>query len=231
MKKAIKPIVLITLSMIIVIFGISVVKNTVVKAMATNYLCEKYDADKSEFKLLDYRPSQIEFVEYEIFFQKPIWVDYAFEYEYNGCQFFVNRQNGKFYDDYQLEDIQNWCTKWLQKNIDERIIGAKISTTDIIQYYQENNKNYSYILQESNTEQILKTCLKETEESYLVIYYYDSIVNGLKNYKINNIIRDKLISVLGNYNNINVSYALNEMAIEKKKMYSFPWERIIKNSL
>ena len=71
---------------------------------------------------------------------KPKWVDFSFEYKYNDRLFFVNRDKGRFYDDYQLEDIENWSTEWLQKNLDKRIVGIPLDSYELIRF-QKSYKN------------------------------------------------------------------------------------------
>lgn len=55
--------------------------------------------------------------------------------------FFVNRDKGRFYDDCQLEDIENWSTERLKENVDERIIGIDLDSGHIRKYQKVfNNK-------------------------------------------------------------------------------------------
>lgn len=118
-------------------------------ACCYNYLSEKYSADKSEFALLDHDKGYLYLTEDAIPELK--WAPYKWEFEYKGRSFYVNRIDGKYYDDYQLEDIESWCTNWLQQNVDERIISIEISTNSIIKYseYKENNL---YVLSNNDVE-------------------------------------------------------------------------------
>lgn len=112
----------------------------VVAAQAKIYLSLKYKESPTKFELIDHNQSYVRSEEYEVFFMKPKWVDFSFEYKYNDRLFFVNRNKGRFYDDYQLEDIENWCTEWLQKNIDKRIVGIPLDSYELIRF-QKSYKN------------------------------------------------------------------------------------------
>ena len=90
----------------------------VIAAQAKIYLSLKYKESPTKFELVDHNQSYVRSEEYEVFFMKPKWVDFSFEYKYNDRLFFVNRDKGRFYDDYQLEDIENWSTEWLHKNVE-----------------------------------------------------------------------------------------------------------------
>ena len=117
MKKRVAAAIIIVIAAVLCI-GIGVSADKVIypcaKAKAVEYLCDKYDADKSEFKLVDHRNAGAYWdASKDEFFQHLAWKDFAFEFEYNGKNFYVNRCNGKFFDDYQLDDIELWCTEWL----------------------------------------------------------------------------------------------------------------------
>ena len=87
-----------------------------VRAKAVLYLADKYDAKISDFEMTDYIHSRFIIEDenpYDLKF-KPKWKDFAFEFKYKDRKFIVNRYKGKFYDDYQLEDIEKWCSDWLK---------------------------------------------------------------------------------------------------------------------
>ena len=111
----------------------------VVAAQAKIYLSLKYKESPTKFELVDHNQSHVRSKEYAVFFTQPVWIDFSFEYKYNDRLFFVNRDKGRFYDDYQLEDIENWCTEWLKENVDERIIGIDLDSDHIRKYQKEFN--------------------------------------------------------------------------------------------
>ena len=94
----------------------------------------------------------------------------------------MSKNKKGYYDDYQFDDIQNWCTEWLQKNVDQRIIGIYLDTENIINYYDKNNLDYKYIISKDDSKQFLK-CF---ENDVARFYFYD------KEYTHDDIYIDKL---------------------------------------
>lgn len=142
-----------------------------------NYLCEKYDANADEFELLDYLAPHIGWLPVGELIDKPKFVDYSFQYRYNEREFFVLREKGKFYDDYQLEDIQEWCTTLLQENVDDRIVGVRMETNDIVSFSKMENN----IALEKEEAKSFLTIMNEC-----FVYYYDDGVDLYKKQDIDN---------------------------------------------
>ncbi len=142
-----------------------------VKAEAEYYLCKKYNAGPEEFELVDYKRAKIYWDDPYIFFLTPKWTDFSFEFKYNNRNFFVNRENGEFYDDYQLEDIEKWCTEWLQENVDERITGFRLYATDIICYQNITNKENGYVIHENDAKEFLNNYAKNDDANYVRYFY------------------------------------------------------------
>lgn len=146
-----------------------------VKAKAVAYLCKKYDAKITDFKLIDSRHAGTYWdSSRDELFQFLAWKDFAFEFEYNGRKFFVNRNDGKFYDDYQLEDIENWCTEWLQKNIDENIVGIELIIDNYFNYIANCDKSNNYVLTKSDTKEFLDNYSYGKYNYYQTIFYYNN---------------------------------------------------------
>ncbi len=175
MKKVVKIIAIILALSCLCCCSATGLNSASVKKQALNYLCEKYDAEEDEFELVDYNRPHIYWKEHYIFFQKPVWINPSFEFRYNGRLFIVSKMNNEFYDDYQLEDVETWCTEWCQINVDERIIGIDLSTNDILNYQLTQNDKYFYIISKSDSKKLLinymdKTtfpvfCYKDTQDS------------------------------------------------------------------
>ena len=140
MNKTVKKIIIGVL-VVISCIGLYKVLDTTsyifVKAKAEHYLCQKYDAKPSEIELVDYKHAK-PYWNHDPIISEIHWTDFSFEFEYNNKKFFVNRDEGKFYDDYQLEDIEKWCTQWLKENIDERIVGLEIDSNIIKKLIKSN---------------------------------------------------------------------------------------------
>ena len=86
------------------------------------------------------------------------WSPYKWELQYNDKSFFVNRIDGKYYDDYQLDEIESVATEWFKQNIDNNIVGIKLSSANIINYQARiagnitiNEKNIKDFLNDKNT--------------------------------------------------------------------------------
>ena len=153
-NKKLRAIV-IAVGVVLLLLALNAVANKVsypyVKARAVTYLSHKYDAKRSEFELVDYQHAGTYWdSSRDEFFQFLAWRDFSFEFEYNDRRFFVNRFRGKFCDDYQLEDMEIWCTQWLQENIDKNIIGINLNILFVNRYYDNVGKKYSEQIQKDD---------------------------------------------------------------------------------
>ncbi len=134
-------IILMPLFIFIADFGVQ-------SCVVMNYLCQKYDANVTDFKLVKYTPEHtkdmtlVTSVLFDHRRMSPLW-----EYEYNDRIFNVQRYDKhsfSYFDDYQIEDISKWTTEYLQKNIDKNIIDCSVSTEGIkylsgkYEYYRLN---------------------------------------------------------------------------------------------
>lgn len=206
MKKTIR-IILSLLGVVIVvvlgiIFGIQAYKARnfdYVHEKSLEYLCEKYDAQPEEFELVYY--NQAHYIQEEVGFldYEKVWVDFSFEYVYKDRHFVVSRNKNGFYDDYQFDDIQKWCTEWLQKNADERIVGINFNTNNIINFYENTGYDFSYVLSKKDAKKFLLNYTNKDE--FVHIYFFDLYYtdDDIKLYneelceKVNNTLGDDLI--------------------------------------
>lgn len=169
-----------------------------VRAKAEIYLCMKYDVKPDEIKLVDHQNAYIYWDDDNIFWLNPEWVDFSFEYTYNDRNFFVNRYKGKFYDDYQLEDLEKWCTEWLQKNVDKKITGLSIYTSSFLNYYCNSDVSSLTIIKKEDTEKFLNAFsypISKNDDDYYDVFYYDKRYEN-KNYTYYNDEDDKIESEL-----------------------------------
>ena len=226
MKKKNGIIVLIVVLSVAVIVGVGYkiadkFYAPLVQTKAVSYLCHKYDAKPDEFEMVDYNQAHITLDEYEIFFLKPRWVDFSFEYVYNGRHFFVTKNNGHFCDDYQLIDIENWGTEWLKNNIDKRIVGFRINSLDMIDSFNSEKIPYIY---ENDIELFLKNYLSTNDGKKSVIYFYDESLEIYNSEESCDLIDKKLSNKLGivkeNYSSL-VSENNMEYNFEKSREYSW----------
>ncbi len=172
-KKIIKRLAIVFLILVLVFFAYKIVDLTnyhFVEARAVNYLCDKYNADKNEFELVDYKPSELYITSSGELVQHLAFSDFSFEYKYKNKNFFVNRYKGKFYDDYQLDDIEKWCTEWLQENVDKNIIGLFLDSRNIAYFYYNTHRNFQYIITEDDAEELILNCKKKKDEIIYLPY-------------------------------------------------------------
>ena len=187
-KKKIAVFIIIFVFLLVgTVFLLNFTNYSFVKSRAVNYLCDKYDADKDEFELVDYLHSGFQSKpkgEWVEFFH---WNDFSFEFKYNNKNFFVNRFKGKFYDDYQIDDIEKWCTEWLQQNIDENIVFIGLDSETLIKYYSENNRiSNKTIIGRNNITSFIEKCMLISESNFSVYVYYDdndTVNNNSTSYK------------------------------------------------
>ena len=172
MNKKTKKII-IAILIVVSCFGlykiIDATSYTFVRMKAEAYLCQKYDAKPSEIELVDYKHAK-PYWNHDPIISEIHWTDFSFEFEYNDKKFFVNRDEGKFYDDYQLDNIEQWCTEWLKENIDEKLIGINIDSTNITYYLKNTKNNNCYIIKETDVEDFIKHCKKH---DYEILIAYD----------------------------------------------------------
>lgn len=156
---------------------------------AKYYLSQKYDAKMSEFKVEDYEGGHYTYVDALFIFNDYYWIDFSYEFSYNGRNFVVRKNDNGWYDDYQLEDLEKWSTEWLQANADSSIKGCYLSTDNILEYYKNSEKEYSDRIKDDEIKNFL---LDYVKYDYIkTIYYY--IPENSDNY-INECEMNKIIS-------------------------------------
>lgn len=170
MKKILSIIITITI-IIVFIFGGYFVAKTVMTKGAINYLQDKYNMSYNQITVLDYeikKPgNDTSFLPLNTY-----WSPYKWEFEYNNKSFFVNRIDGKYYDDYQIDEIEKLATKWLKQNIDNNIVGIKLSSANIINYQARIADNIT--ISENNIEDFLND--KNTYSCINDYTYYDVVL-------------------------------------------------------
>ena len=140
MKKKTKITIAVLTAVPLLIFSIIFGSYTIAKIVMTNgavlYLQDKYQMSEDQLDVLDYETGRYHIVSTDWILEPFIveWHNYKWQFDYNGREFFVNRINGRYYDDYQLDDIQLWATEWLSKNVDENIIGIKFDSEILFNY-------------------------------------------------------------------------------------------------
>ena len=193
-----------------------------VKARAVNYLCDKYDADKDEFELVDYLHSGFhsKYVgEWVDFFH---WNDFSFEFKYKDKNFFVNRYKGKFYDDYQIDDIEKWCTEWLKQNVDEHIDSISIETEDIVRYLNNSDKSNHYVFSKGDAREYISKYVLNPEQPKTIYIYYDDKSENI-DFVYNNV-KSKMDDVFSIDSKAYLNTSSHTGKWEISKFYLGPWK-------
>lgn len=146
-------------------------------------------------------------------------MDFSFEFEYKGRRFIACRNKGAIYDDYQLDDIEKWCTEWLQENVDNRITGVILDTRDILYYSSTIKKGYTYVITEAETENFLKNY--KSFNDIKVFNYYD--INGPVNHGIDEELNQKIIFKIGNGVDYSADYSEKIITREIDKSRFINW--------
>lgn len=187
MKKILSIIITITI-IIVFIFGGYFVAKTVMTKGAIDYLKDKYGLSESQLEIVDYETGMYHIESTDWIF-KPFeikWYNYKWKFEYADKKIFVNRINGRYYDDYQLDDLQIWMTDWLKSNINENIVGVQFDSSYLIKY-QMNFGNKSVITENKIVDFFNTDCIYE-DNDYLVdfmlaLYVDDSYYNQISEHK------------------------------------------------
>lgn len=182
--KALKVLLIIFLSALLFALVSGYAAKAIMTKGAIDYLQDKYGISEERLSILDYETGRLHLVSTDWILEpfKIEWHDYKWEFNYNGRDFFVNRINGRYYDDYQLDDIQIWATDWLSKNIDKNIIGIQFDSSNLINY-QINYGNKFLVTKENVIDLFNDTCT-----------YGDT--NGFFEYKVAIYIDESYYSIL-----------------------------------
>lgn len=152
-KKVFVKILAVILCICATIFCAHVVYVQCHRQEVANYLVEKYGFDNKKIVLLDYNASKFYDntsmgVPFDTFRSNSNWLVL-----YNNKKFVVikNHKTNIMSDDYQLEEIFNWGTEYLQNNINKSIFGFTTNTQTFSKKYDENSiANFFINLSELN---------------------------------------------------------------------------------
>lgn len=124
-KKIVKSLLIIVISALLLGFVIHTVYVQCHRAEVVEYLVDKYDFDKKEIILLEYKGEKFHDdtslgVPFDWYTTPPIW-----KIRCNKRTFGVVKTQNGFSDNYQLEDVFEWSVDYL-KTIDPNVVGIKI---------------------------------------------------------------------------------------------------------
>lgn len=186
MKKILSIIITITI-IIVFIFGGYFVTKIVMTKGAINYLQDKYNMSYNQITVLDYEMKKpgndTSFLPLNTY-----WSPYKWELEYNNKSFLVNRIDGKYYDDYQLDEIESVATEWFKQNVDNNIVGIKLSSANIINYQARiagnvtiNENNIKDFLNDKNTYSGINRFTNYDVDLMVESTYFDTLSQTDKN--------------------------------------------------
>lgn len=237
-NKKLKAIIAIVVSIIVFMLALYAVINrfnySYVESKVITYLSQKYDAEQNEFELVKYRQACLYWKwSKNGFFSYLKWADFAFEYEYNGKKFFVNRSGNEFYDDYQLEDVEVWCTQWLQENVDNRITGVDLSSRRLMYYAKNSGRGTGYVIKKNDAEEFLRNCSlvpNKKERKVLCIIFYDESISNSSQLKTQNISQLNFdLKYKFDLNDVSSEYNFGEYRKRELKTRYGKWEFEISN--
>ena len=190
MKK--NKALIIALIIAAVIAGYVVIGGAVSTLGAKVYLADKYNWKITDIKTVEYHPDKIEtdfgFMGLDAT-NTVSYINKKWVFEYGGRKFNAEHYNFHYADDYQLEDIFNWCTEYLQENYDSEIAGVEVYS-DII--YHSSQYDFDYELPWNHKKVFTKDDAKELLEvqskiNKMPIFYLTKDLDyyGIKNNNVN----------------------------------------------
>ena len=176
-KKRIMTIV-ITIICLIIAFVFTVKAINISKENnITSYLCEKYKWEEKDIEILNYQKGywdyNIGFMDDSIYFN---YINPKWEIKYKDRVFNTEYYHFHFADDYQLEDIFQWCTEYLQENVDPEIVGIEVCS-DIIYHSSENRFDYDLpwdtkkVFSKKDAKELLTILSEVPSKKWLSIFY------------------------------------------------------------
>ncbi|MGN0523451.1 MAG: hypothetical protein ACI4IG_04170 [Eubacterium sp.] len=113
---------------------------------AKRYIENKYNITQTEIVEIENSKMHIE-IDFVLLERFDVWVVPArWVFNVNGKSFNVEYFENHYVDDYQLEDLELWCTEYLQNNVDSNITGVELYSDMIFHEGTHNlfSKRYKY---------------------------------------------------------------------------------------
>lgn len=222
MKKKVTVVIAIIVLIILVTIGVHINSNSHTDNQLKSALSDKYGWEEKDIKIeIHEKANTVRNFDLEgstVNHYNEKWVC-----EYNERKFNVEYTDRHFADDYQLEDIFNWCTEYLKNNVDKEIIGVEISS-DII--YHSSEKSFVYSLPWENNKvftkedasEILRVQKENINKNGLGIFY---LVNNVNEYGKHDYEHSQWIRGKEKYNKFceQKRSILNDYLTDKPKIY------------
>lgn len=181
-KKIVVAVILLFFITAVCLF---VYSNITINNRMLNYLSEKYSVDKSQITIMEHDKAKLNF-EYD--FMESTYINYTHHKwicEIENREFEVKFFKFHFVDDYQLEDLEKWCTNYYKENINPNIVGTVIYGNTVfhdpdIRY--NNNLPYSdnRLWKENDIKDFIRYQYLFNRENGISVYVNDIESNAVK---------------------------------------------------
>lgn len=173
---------------------------------AKRYIANKYNIETDLISEVSYTKKHLEpdFVLFENF---NIWVvPSRWKFNYGEREFNVEYINDHFVDDYQLEDLEIWCTEYLQDNVDSNISGIELYSDMIFHdntYDMFSKRSRYYTVRSSKSLSYSDNKLwKQEDISEFLYYQFDNYKHLGVFYKTDNISKYSTTDINSSYDNL-----------------------------
>lgn len=173
---------------------------------AKRYIANKYNIETDLISEVSYTKKHLEpdFVLFENF---NIWVvPSRWKFNYGEREFNVEYINDHFVDDYQLEDLEIWCTEYLQDNVDSNISGIELYSDMIFHdntYDMFSKRSRYYTVRSSKSLSYSDNKLwKQEDISEFLNYQFDNYKYLGVFYKTDNISKYNTTDINSSYDNL-----------------------------
>lgn len=173
---------------------------------AKRYIANKYNIETDLISEVSYTKKHLEpdFVLFENF---NIWVvPSRWKFNYGEREFNVEYINDHFVDDYQLEDLEIWCTEYLQDNVDSNISGIELYSDMIFHdntYDMFSKRSRYYTVRSSKSLSYSDNKLwKQEDISEFLNYQFDNYKHLGVFYKTDNISKYSTTDINSSYDNL-----------------------------
>ena len=173
---------------------------------AKQYIANKYNIETDLISEVSYTKKHLEpdFVLFENF---NIWVvPSRWKFNYGKREFNVEYINDHFVDDYQLEDLEIWCTEYFQKHVSSDISGIELYSDMIFHdntYDLFSKRSRYYTVRSSKLLSYSDNRLwKQEDISEFLNYQFDNYKHLGVFYKTDNISKYSTTDINSSYDNL-----------------------------
>lgn len=173
---------------------------------AKEYIAYKYGVTQSEITEVEEYKAHIE-TEFVLLEKFNIWVVPAkWVFNLDGKNFNVEYFQKHYVDDFQLEDLEIWCTEYLQDNVDSNISGIELYSDMIFHdntYDMFSKRSRYYTVRSSKSLSYSDNKLwKQEDISEFLNYQFDNYKHLGVFYKTDNISKYNTTDINSSYDNL-----------------------------